>query len=68
MLNTHQPRRVYHGANVRVEHRGDSLNGTLAVQKINRETGGWMDHAVFDKASDYAYSESSKCAAGLTYI
>lgn len=66
MLNTAtKPYRVYHGANVRIEHRGDSFTGALVVQKLNKLTDGWVDYSKFDKISDYAYTESSQYASRL---
>ena len=65
MTHINQIRRVYHGANVRVEHRGDTLTGSLVVQKLNKLTEGWVDYSTFDKGSDYAYTESSQYASRL---
>lgn len=58
-------RRTYFGANVRIEHRGAGLEGSLVVQQANPLTDGWIDYRSFYESSDYCYTEAKECASNL---
>lgn len=58
-------RPTYYGANVRIEHRGAGLGGSLVVQQANHVGGGWTDDRTFYESASYCYTDAKEHAAGL---
>ena len=56
---------TYYGANVRIEHRGSGLGGSLVVQRFSPISEGWHDAATFHESASYCYTEAREYASAL---